>query len=89
MKNTSRMLDIINRSLIGPVVDEEDINNKHVTEGIYRVVKEYEIKGDNEKIINMDDGLSDRVWAAAIDFLASCGVYSQSTGRVILHSKLE
>jgi len=89
MKNTSRMLDIINRSLTGPIVEEEEFNNKHVTEGIYRVVKEYDIKLDSETIVNMDDDLADRVWAAAIDFLASCGVYSQSTGRVILHSKEE
>ena len=35
------------------------------------------------------DGLADRVWEAAIDFLAECGVYNQSTNRVILHSREE
>jgi methylamine--corrinoid protein Co-methyltransferase len=89
MKNTSRMLDLIHRSLTGPIVEEEQFNNKHVTEGIYRVIKEYEIKLDGEIIINQNDELADRVWAAAIDFLSSCGVYSQSTGRVILYSEDE
>lgn len=89
MKNTTRMLDLIDRSLSGPIVDEEDFNNKHVTQGIYRVINEYDISLEGEIIVNQDDGLADRVWAAAIDFLSTCGVYCQSTGRVILYSKEE
>ncbi len=89
MKHTNRMLDIVNRSLTGPIVDEEDFNNRYVSQGIYRAVKEYGIKLDEKAIINTDDDLADRVWQAAVDFLATCGVYCQSTGRVILHSKSE
>jgi methylamine--corrinoid protein Co-methyltransferase len=89
MKNTSRMLDLIDRSLTSPIVDEEDFNNRHVTDGIYRVIIEYDITFDSEIIVNQDDQLADRVWAAAIDFLVTCGVYCQSTGRVILHTKEE
>ena len=89
MRNTTRLLDIIRRTQEGPLVEEEEFNSQHVTRGIYRVVKDYEIKLKSDQIVNMDDALADRVWEAAIDFLASCGVYCQTTGRVIIHSKEE
>ena len=89
MKNTTRLLDIIERSLNGPMVEEEGFNSKYVTDGIYRVVKEYGIKLQGDSILNHDNDLIDRVWAAALDFFSSCGVYCQSTGRIILHSKQE
>lgn len=89
MKHATRLMDIIDRSLNGPVVDEDDFNNKYVTEGIYRVVKEYDIQPSQDTILNMDDDLADRVWRAAADFLASCGVYCQSTGKVILYDEGE
>ena len=89
MKHTTRIMDIVQRSLDGPIIEEEDFNNQHVSQGLTRVVKEYEIKVNTDHIINFDDDLADRVWNAAIDFLASCGVYCQNTGRAILHSKEE
>jgi len=88
MRHTTRLLDIVNRSLTGPVMEEETFN-RQVTRGIRRVVKEYDIVVDKNYIVNQDDDLADRVWAAAVDFLAGCGVYNQSTGRVILHNQDE
>ncbi len=88
MRHTTRLLDITNRSLTGPVMEEETFN-RQVTKGIRRVVKKYDIVVDKNHIVNQDDDLADRVWAAAVDFLAECGVYNQSTGRVILHSQDE
>lgn len=89
MKHTTRLLDIIERSLRGPMMDEEDFNDQHVTQGLARVVKEYEIKVSQDQIINQDDDLADRVWEAAVDFLSECGVYCQTTNRVIQYSKKE
>jgi len=57
-----------------------------VTRGIRRVVREYQIQVHPENIINQDDDLADRTWQAALDFLAACGVYNQSTSRVILYT---
>jgi methylamine--corrinoid protein Co-methyltransferase len=82
-------MDIIQRSLTGPIISEEDFNNHYVSQGLAKFVKEYEIKVNKDHIVNMDDDLADRVWQAAVDFLASCGVYCQNTGRVILHSREE
>ena len=89
MKHTTRLMDIIQRSLTGPLMDEEDFNDQHVTQGLARVIKEYYIQINQEQIINQDDALADRVWEAAVDFLASSGVYCQTTNRVILFSKTE
>ena len=88
MKNSTRLLDVINRSLTGPMVEEEAFN-RQVTKGIRRVVREYQIRIHPGHIINQDDQLADRTWQAALDFLAVCGVYSQSTGRVIQYSQKE
>jgi methylamine---corrinoid protein Co-methyltransferase len=88
MKNSTRLLDVLNRSLTGPLLEEE-LFNRQVTQGIRRVVKEYQIRVHPENIVNQDDELADRTWQAALDFLAACGVYCQSTGRVIFYSQRE
>lgn len=89
MRHTTRIMDIIQRSLTGPMLEEDQFNNQYVTDGIRRVLEKYEIKVKGDEIINQDDGLADRVWAAAVDFLAECGVYCQTTNRVIQYSRSE
>jgi methylamine--corrinoid protein Co-methyltransferase len=78
-------MDIIQRSLTGPIMEEEDFN-RLVTKNIRQAVKDYDIQVDKETIINQDDDLADRVWAAAVEFLSKTGVYCQTTNRVILHT---
>ena len=89
MTDVARFVDVVNRSLAGPVVTEHDFDLKHVAAGIQRVVAEYEIRADRDRVVNLDEDMADRVWEAAVDFLASCGVYSKDTGRVILFSREE
>jgi len=89
MKHTTRLLDIIERSLRGPMMDEEDFNDQHVTQGLAKVIKEFDIKVSQDQIINQDDALADRVWEAAVAFLSECGVYCQTTNRVIQFNKKE
>jgi methylamine--corrinoid protein Co-methyltransferase len=89
MIDKGRLIDIINRSLTGPVVDEHKFDLEHVAGGVQRVVREYDIRANRDHVVNLDDDLADRVWLAAVDFLASCGVYSKDTGRVILFSREE
>ncbi len=89
MRNTSKILDIMERSVTGPMVEENDFDQKYVTEGIKRVVSEYNISVNTNTIINQDDKLADRIWEAALDFLDTCGVYCKNSSRVILHSKAE
>ncbi len=89
MRHTTRLMEIVQKSLSGPLMEEEQFNNERVTGGITRVIDEYEIQVSQDQIINMDDDLADRVWDAAVDFLAGCGIYCQTTNRVIQYSKEE
>jgi methylamine--corrinoid protein Co-methyltransferase len=89
MNSRARILDIIDRSLNGPIVSEYDFDMDRVYRGITRVVKEYDIRVAEDRFITTDHDLCDRAWNAAIDFLASCGVYSKDTGRVIEFSESE
>jgi methylamine--corrinoid protein Co-methyltransferase len=89
MKNTARLMDIIQRCLTGPIVDEQQFDSEHVTLGLRRVVKQYDIHMDRSHVVNLDDGLADRVWEAALDFLVTCGVYCLDTGRVIQFNRQE
>lgn len=89
MKNTTKIFDLFERSLTGPIMAEKDFDMKCVAGGIAKAVKKYDIKFDDEHIINQDDALADRVWEAAIEFLAECGVFHQDTSRIIKFSRQE
>lgn len=88
MRHTTRLMNIINRSLTGPPMEEAEFDRR-LTQALRRAVAEYDIQVNREHIVNLDDDLADRVWRAAVAFLAECGVYCQSTNRVILHSQAE
>ena len=83
------LLEVIDRASQGPVVDERVFDLEHVAAGIRRVVQDYEIALDRDVIVQQDDAMIDRVWEAALDFLASCGVYHADTGRVLLFTRSE
>ncbi len=89
MDNTQRLVDILQRCLAGRVVDEQQFDLEHISKGIQRVVKQYNIRFDRSYLVNQDDGLADRVWLAALDFLAACGIYCLDTGRVVQFSHEE
>jgi methylamine---corrinoid protein Co-methyltransferase len=89
MKDTTLILDLVQRSLEGPLIEVEEFDRKNINQGLARVIKANGLKVSRDHIINFDDELADRVWEAAIDFLASCGVYCQNTSRLIIYSQDE
>lgn len=89
MNHKSRLFDIVERSITGPVISEEDFDLEKVALGIRNIVRKYEIKISGDGIINTDEDLANRVWNAAIEFLAGCGAYSKDTGRIIRFSEKE
>jgi methylamine--corrinoid protein Co-methyltransferase len=89
MKKNARLMDIIQRCLTGLIVDEQQFDAEHVTQGLRRVVQQYDIHADRSHVVNLDNELADRVWAAALDFLTACGIYCLDTGRVIQFSREE
>lgn len=89
MNTRARLLDVVDRSLNGPVMTEQDFDMNHVYRGIKKIVKKYDIKVREDNFLTMDFELADRVWDAAMEFLAECGVYSKDTGRVIQYTEKE
>ncbi|MEL7610202.1 MAG: monomethylamine:corrinoid methyltransferase [Bacillota bacterium] len=89
MNNKARLNDVIQRSMNGPIVSEQDFDMQHVYKGLRKIIKKYEISVQTDNLINMDKEFADRVWNAAIEFLAGCGVYSKDTGRVIQYTERE
>jgi len=83
------LLEVLDRANQGPVVEEKAFDLEHVAAGISRVVAEHEIALDRDVIIQQDDAMVDRVWEAAIDFLAGCGIYHTDTGRVLHFTREE
>ncbi len=52
-------------------------------------MKKYDIDIRDDRFLSNDWELMDRAWEAAVDFLASCGVYHKDTSRVIEFTKEE
>ena len=89
MQSIDRLLDVIDRSYSGPIVDEKEFDYKSVAAGVTRVIHKYQVVFDKDHIIQFDDDLNDRVWQAAVDFLEACGIYHADTQRLIKFNRGE
>ena len=89
MRNSARLLEVIDRSLSGPLCEEKEFDLKHVAGGVARVRKEYDLRFDPTRIIQTDEALIDRLWEGAFDFLLRCGVYHTGTRRRMVFSRQE
>jgi methylamine--corrinoid protein Co-methyltransferase len=77
------LLEIAERSQKGPKV-EESAWNMDLFKRITALAKKYELEYPKEGLcVNMDDKVPARAFDAAVEFLATDGVYCTSTGRVI------
>jgi len=89
LPDIDRFLEVIDRAYSGPIVDEKNFDQVIVAAGVSQVIKKYGIEFNKETIIQFDDDMNDRVWAAAIDFLESCGIYHADTQRLIKFDRRE
>jgi methylamine--corrinoid protein Co-methyltransferase len=89
MQNTTRLLDVIDRCYTGPITDEKEFDLRIVADGVARTLREYDIKFDRDRILQIDDDLNDRLFAAAADFLVGSGVYNTSTQRLLTFTRRE
>ena len=66
--STFRMWEVFEKAESGPFYkDQPEWMIKSFIPNMRRVIKEYNIKYDGKTIVNCDDDLADRVWAAAKD----------------------
>jgi methylamine--corrinoid protein Co-methyltransferase len=75
-------IDVYNRAITGPKVDEKTWDFKIIPEKTAEKVKKYGIKIDPETWIP-DADMADRIYHAGREFLAENGFYVIDTGRVI------
>ncbi|MCL7452955.1 MAG: monomethylamine:corrinoid methyltransferase [Anaerolineae bacterium] len=82
-------LDVYERALKGPIMNEEDFNLKVFIPTLRKVVKAYGIKYQPDVPVPSDDEAADSLYEAAADFLSQVGVYCQDTNRIIQFSRDE
>jgi len=76
-------LDFMERATTGPILSEDDFNMKTLIPNVRKVVREFDIRYDRGNPVPSDDEFADRLFEAAIEFLARTGVYCDATNRVI------
>lgn len=83
------LFDLIERSINGEVLGEQQFDMERVAKGVKKIVRKYEIAAKDDEFITNNFEFADRIWNAAIEFLSECGVYSKDTGRIIRYSERE
>jgi len=83
LKNTTRLLDVLDRSASGPIVEESEWDMMLVPNAVAKVKQEYHINFDDLDgvLVPSDDDLADRVYQAGLDLAISLGAYCVSTSR--------
>ena len=89
MKQHPRLIEVLQRSENGPILDEADFERKLVGPTIKSLVEKYAVQYSSESYINQDDDLADRVFQAGVEFASQVGMYNQSTNRRITWSRAE
>jgi methylamine--corrinoid protein Co-methyltransferase len=82
-------LDFMERATTGPMLSEQEFNRKILIPNVRKWVKDFNIKYSPENPVSTDDGLADRLFEAAIEFLSQTGVYCDSTHRTIALDRKE
>ncbi len=77
------LFDYLERSVTGPIMTQKDFQMKILIPNVRKIVNEFEIKYDPDEPVSADNDLADRLFDAAIEFLALTGLYCDGTNRVI------
>lgn len=75
--------EIAKRAEGGCMMEAKDFLMQRVASNVLKLQKEFEIDWDGKSLVNLDDELSDRCWQAGKKLIASSGLYSMSSSRVI------
>ena len=77
------ILEICRRAELGPRMSAETFDLDVVFANARRLCERYKIRYDPSTPVPADDDLADRVYEAAVDFVAAAGVYCPQTSSVI------
>lgn len=91
MKNTTRLLDVLDRAENGPIVEEQMHDMMTIPGVMARLQQEYDVtmKHLEGAIIPADDALADRVWEAGLKMAEELGFLCLSTSRRMLFTRDE
>ncbi|MFQ5806455.1 MAG: monomethylamine:corrinoid methyltransferase [Phycisphaerae bacterium] len=82
-------LETCERGNRGERVNQRDFDLNHVYRNMKRLIEEFELRYDAAEPVPADDALADRVFDAAVEFIAASGVYFQDAGRVARFTRNE
>jgi methylamine--corrinoid protein Co-methyltransferase len=91
VKNTTRLLDILDRAESGPIIEESQWDMFIVPDEAARLQVEFDINlaALGETLVPTDDDLADRLFEAGLALAERLGVYCVSTSRQIKFSRAE
>jgi methylamine---corrinoid protein Co-methyltransferase len=90
MRNTTRLLDILDRVEAGPLVEESLWDMQTVPEAVAKVQAEFGIRfKSKEVLVPADDALADRLWEAGLALVERIGGYCVSTSRQVRFTRDE
>ncbi|MHA2225253.1 MAG: monomethylamine:corrinoid methyltransferase [Candidatus Hodarchaeales archaeon] len=85
----TKMLEVVKRAETGPICLERDFDLKILRSALKRLIKDYDIKFDQNYLIPNDDSLADAVFNAALDLFLETGTLCVSTHRQIKFDEAE
>ncbi len=83
------LIDVYERADNGPLMPDIDYYMNRFVPKLSEIIDRYRIKWDRETIVNSDDDLADRVFQAAVDFIAEVGAYCPDINRVMVFTREE
>ena len=82
-------LELVNRGYTGQPISKDDWDMDHVVMNMMDIVDEFDLSRESDELLLHDREVAKRYFEAAVEFLVRCGVYNQSTGRVITLTREE
>ncbi len=81
--------EVLKRAETGPLMDANDFLMQRVSANTIRLQKKHNVRWDGKTLLNQDDALADRCWAAGKELLLTAGFYSANSRRVIEFTERE
>lgn len=76
-------IEFLERAKSGPILTEEAFNLKQLIPNIRKTLRDFNIQYKPEEPFVSDDGLADRLFNAAVEFITSTGLYLDDMNKVI------
>jgi len=75
--------EVAKRAETGPLMEANDFLMQRVAANVMKLQKKHGVRWDGKTLVNLDDDLADRCWAAGKELLLTAGFYSMNSRRVI------